>query len=64
MGWRYRDASGRLLGESHRFEDARSAEAWMAEAWSDLRAQGIEEVELVDVDLDETSYRMSLSEYE
>ena len=64
MGWRYRDGTGRLIGESHRFVDARAAEAWMAEAWSDLRSQGVEEVELVDVDLDETSYRMSLADYQ
>ena len=64
MVWRYFDRSDRLVGESERFEHAEAAEEWMAAVWSELRERGVEEVELVDVDRDQVSYRMALSESE
>jgi hypothetical protein len=60
--WRYRTAAGDELGESDRFADRASAEAWLRRSWEDLLEQGVAEVELVDEDGGGSVYRMSLRE--
>ena len=64
FGWRYFGRSGDEVGRSEGFEDAEAAEQWLSEAWPDLRERGVEEVELIDLDRDQVSYRMGLSEPE
>jgi hypothetical protein len=54
------DDTGNDLGESHHFPDQPAAEAWMSEAWADLRDRGVEEVVLVEVETDRRVYRMGL----
>jgi hypothetical protein len=58
--WQYLDDAGNPLGESHRFADRADAEAWMSEAWADLRERGVEEVALIEVETDRRLYRMGL----
>jgi hypothetical protein len=58
--WRYLDETGNVLGQSVPFADQTAAEAWMGEAWSDLRDRGVEEVVLVEVESDRSVYRMGL----
>jgi hypothetical protein len=60
--WVYLDAAGGRLGGSERFPGREQAEAWMGEAWSDLRDRGVAEVELVEGSDDRPLYRMSLAE--
>lgn len=60
FSWRYADGSGNDLGDSHRFADQAAAEAWMAEAWEDLRERGVEAVSLIEVETDRQVYRMGL----
>ena len=60
--WRYLDQAGTELGSSHPFQDQSSAEAWMGEAWSGLREQGVQEVALIDEARGRRVYRMGLSE--
>jgi hypothetical protein len=60
--WRYLDAEGARAGESGPFPDREAAEAWLGETWSDLLAEGVEEVALEDRDRDRTLYRMGLRE--
>jgi hypothetical protein len=62
FAWRFLDSGGEALGESDRFADQAAAETWMGEAWSGLREQGVDEVELVDVEADRAVYRMALAE--
>lgn len=62
FAWRYLNSSAEEIGVSARFEDADAAEAWLSEAWQDLRGRGVEEVELIDQQLCEILYRMGLSE--
>jgi hypothetical protein len=62
VAWRYLDGSGHTVGTSEEFGDVKAAEAWLSEAWSDLRDDGIDQVELVDQHSDEVLYRMGLSE--
>jgi len=61
FGWALLDGSGQELGRSPRFEDAEAAEAWIGLSWSDLLANGIEEVVLYDHARDRSVYRMGLS---
>jgi hypothetical protein len=45
--WRYRTASGIPVdGPEETFEDQAEAEAWFADIWADLRAQGVDAVVL------------------
>jgi hypothetical protein len=62
--WRYVDESGNELGTSRRFTDQTAAEAWMGEAWSDLRERGVDEVVLVEVETGRRVYRMGLDSAE
>jgi hypothetical protein len=74
FAWRYLDASGDVLAGPDRFGSRAGAEAWIAEAWADLLDDGVEEVELVELDGDgaggagsdpssgRTVFRMSLRE--
>jgi hypothetical protein len=62
FAWRYLDHEGQELGSSEKFDDREAAEAWVGVSWGDLRANGIEEVVLVDVDRGDSLYRMSLAE--
>jgi hypothetical protein len=58
--WRYLGANGQEVGSSEPFADQESAEAWLGEAWLDLRDRGIHEVELVEGLDGAVLYRMSL----
>ena len=58
--WQYVDESGNELGSSHPFPDREAAEAWMGEAWADLRDRGVEEVVLIEVETGRRVYRMGL----
>jgi hypothetical protein len=60
--WRYLGAAGEEIGESDPFGDRDAAEAWMGEAWSDLRDREVEQVALEDRDRGRTIYRMDLGE--
>lgn len=60
--WRYLDAAGAETGSSEPFEDREAAEAWMGDAWSELLANGIEEVALIDRERERMVYRMGLRE--
>jgi hypothetical protein len=60
--WRYLGPGGGERGESAAFPDRESAESWLGEAWSDLLAEGVEEVVLVDRQRDRSIYRMGLRE--
>ena len=62
FAWRYLDGSGEEVGASADFDDAEAAEAWLSEAWQDLRDRGVEEVELIDRGRGERLYRMGLAE--
>jgi hypothetical protein len=62
FAWRFLDAGGDVLRQSERFADQAAAETWMGEAWSGLREQGVDEVELIDVEADRLVYRMALAE--
>lgn len=60
--WRYLDAAGAETGSSEPFEDREAAEAWMGDVWSELLANGIEEVALIDRERERMVYRMGLRE--
>jgi hypothetical protein len=60
--WVYRDDRGEEVGRSQRFADREAAEAWMGDAWPDLRERGVEEVDLLDEERGRRLYRMSLDE--
>ena len=60
FAWTYIDGSGEEIGRSHRFADPDAAEEWMSDCWSDLFANGVEEVELYDHARDRRMYRMDL----
>jgi hypothetical protein len=60
--WRFLDGTGEELGASGRFPDQGGAEAWIGQAWEDLREQGVEEVVLIDDETGRPVYRMSLEE--
>jgi hypothetical protein len=60
FAWSYFDGSGEEIGSSHRFADADTAEEWMSTCWSDLAANGVEEVVLYDHAHDRRMYRMGL----
>ncbi|HJV05229.1 MAG TPA: hypothetical protein VJ868_08205 [Actinomycetota bacterium] len=60
FAWRYLGPDGEGRGTSEPFPDRAAAETWMGEAWSDLRARGIEEV-ILEEDGRE-GYRMGLGE--
>jgi hypothetical protein len=62
--WQYVDESGNDLGTSHRFTDQAAAEAWMGEAWADLRDRGVGEVVLIEVETGRRVYRMGLDSAE
>ena len=62
FAWRYLDMRGAQGGASEPFEDRDEAEAWMGDHWSELRADEIEYVELVDLERDRVLYRMGLGE--
>jgi hypothetical protein len=71
FAWRYLDANGDVLAGSGRFGSRADAEAWLGETWADLLDDGVEEVELVELDGDgagsdppsgRTVFRMSLRE--
>lgn len=49
FAWRYLDAAGDVAGWSDRFDSRPDAEAWIGEAWADLLDDGVEEVELVEL---------------
>ncbi len=58
--WRYRSVAGDEVGESDRFADRASAEAWLRRSWEDLLDRDVAQVELVDEDGGGPVYRMSL----
>jgi hypothetical protein len=58
--WRYLDMSEGYIGNSERFPDQESAEAWLAQEWEGLHGRGVEEVMLLDEDSDVCLYRMRL----
>jgi hypothetical protein len=60
FAWRYLGPDGEDLGASDPFSDREAAEAWMGEAWEDLRARGIERVALEEDGRER--YRMGLGE--
>lgn len=62
FAWRYLNVDGVESGVSDPFHDRDEAESWMGDSWSDLRASGIEAVELVDLERDWVLYRMGLGE--
>lgn len=56
--WALFDSSGARLRSTEGFEGRAEAEAWLAEAWADLRVEGAEEVALYEGDTE--CYRMGL----
>ena len=62
FAWLFLDSYAGELGTSEQFPDREAAEAWMGEAWADLRDRGVEQVELVDRSSGLSVYRMSLAE--
>jgi hypothetical protein len=60
FAWRFLDGNGEEIGSSDRFPDREAAEAWMGEAWADLRDRGVEAVVLIDQQGDRPLYRMGL----
>jgi hypothetical protein len=60
--WRYLSDAEEDLGRSEGFPEQEEAEAWMGEAWQDLRDRGVEAVELWDDDRGDRVYRMGLEE--
>ncbi len=60
FAWSYLDGSGEEIGSSHHFADADTAEEWMSACWSDLAANGVEEVVLYDHAHDRSMYRMGI----
>jgi hypothetical protein len=47
--WRYLDAAGAPAdGPAETFEDQQQAETWFGDVWPDLRAGGVDAVELLD----------------
>ena len=62
FAWRYLDVQGAQAGTSDGFGERDEAESWMGDHWSELRAGGIEAVELVDLERDRVLYRMGLGE--
>ena len=47
--WRYQTESGTpVKGPDETFEDKAEAEEWFADFWQELRAQGVDQVVLLD----------------
>ncbi len=60
--WRYLGAADEERGTSERFDAREEAERWLAERWSDLAADDVAAVALIDEESGETLYRMRLDE--
>jgi len=60
FAWNYIDGTGEEVGGSQGFADPDAAEDWMSTCWSDLLANGVEEVVLYDHAHDLRMYRMGL----
>lgn len=56
--WLLRDDAGKDLRRTEAFDAQAAAEAWLAEAWPELRGEGVEEVLLFDGEVE--CYRMGL----
>jgi hypothetical protein len=60
FAWRYFGLGGEDRGASELFTDREAAEAWMGDAWADLRDRGIDQVVLEEDGRER--YRMGLGE--
>ena len=66
--WRLVSPGADEVRSSREFADRAAAEGWLATAWEDLAAEGVEEVELFEVHgrgaaaEERTLFRMSLAE--
>jgi hypothetical protein len=60
FAWRYLDPDGEERGASEPLPDREAAEAWLGDAWVELRGRGIAEVALEEDGRE--LYRMGLGE--